>query len=402
MVAAIAHMKILILNTDYPDYLRWLYEQHPGLENESYDEQMRVRNESLFGTADFYSHNLRQLGHEAWDIHANNEHMQTAWAREQGDMDAITAGVDHNERSLLQTVRATLAKTPVRRLKPLVRPWLSRLRKPPEWFYSILRSQIKQCRPDVLLNQDMLTIDNRFLEEIKPFVGIVVGQHAAVSFPAAAEFDAYDLVISSFPPTVEFFRRRGIQSELNRLGFEPRLLSALWPMTARYDLTFVGGLMSVHSSRITLLERLCERFPQFKLGGPGVDHLPIGSPLRRHYMGQAWGAEMYRVLHSSRITLNHHGDVAPFANNCRLYEATGVGTLLITDWQENLQEMFEPGKEVVAYRTPEECVELIRYYLEHEDERQAIARAGQARTLRDHTYQQRMQELVEIVKHIEP
>ena len=78
-------------------------------------------------------------------------------------------------------------------------------------------------------------------------------------------------------------------------------------------------------------------------------------------------------------------------------ESTGVGALLLTDWKNNLGEMFVPGKEVLAYRTPEECAELIRYYLTHDEERQAVARAGQARTLRDHTYYQRMQELVGIV-----
>jgi len=106
---------------------------------------------------------------------------------------------------------------------------------------------------------------------------------------------------------------------------------------------------------------------------------------------------MYQVLRNSLLTLNHHGNVPPFANNLRLFEATGVGALLITDWKENLPAIFEPGREVIPYRSPEECAELVRYYLEHEDERQAIAQAGQARTLRDHTYYQRMQNLVEIV-----
>jgi spore maturation protein CgeB len=81
-----------------------------------------------------------------------------------------------------------------------------------------------------------------------------------------------------------------------------------------------------------------------------------------------------------------------------LFEATGVGTLLVTDWKKNLHEMFEPGKEVVSYRTPEECAEMIQYYLEHNEERVAIARAGQQRTLRDHTYSKRMPELVDIIQ----
>jgi spore maturation protein CgeB len=77
----------------------------------------------------------------------------------------------------------------------------------------------------------------------------------------------------------------------------------------------------------------------------------------------------------------------------RLFEATGMGTMLITDWKVNLHKMFEPGKEVITYRTAEECADLIHYYLEHDTERETIARAGQERTLREHTYYQRMREL---------
>ncbi len=80
------------------------------------------------------------------------------------------------------------------------------------------------------------------------------------------------------------------------------------------------------------------------------------------------------------------------------YVATGVGTLLITDRKQNLCDMFKPGNEVVAYRSPEDCVELIQYYLQHDVEREVIARAGQQRTLREHTYYHRMQELVDILR----
>jgi hypothetical protein len=40
-------------NTDYPEFLRYLYAQHPGLERQPYEHQMRVRNESLFGIYQF-------------------------------------------------------------------------------------------------------------------------------------------------------------------------------------------------------------------------------------------------------------------------------------------------------------------------------------------------------------
>ena len=35
-------MRFLVLNTDYPEFLRWLYAQHPGLQKQSYEEQMGV------------------------------------------------------------------------------------------------------------------------------------------------------------------------------------------------------------------------------------------------------------------------------------------------------------------------------------------------------------------------
>ncbi|MCD6193712.1 MAG: glycosyltransferase family 1 protein [Candidatus Aminicenantes bacterium] len=391
-------MKFLILNTDYLEFLRWLYTQHPRLENAPYEEQMRVRMESLFGVADFYSSNLRKLGHEAWDIHANNEFMQKAWAREHGMPIEEPTPMGSRVRTILQRARGIAAKTPLRYLKTLLRPMLRSLDSQHSWFYDILAAQIKHYKPDVLLNQAMDGISTRFLREMKPYVRLLVGQHAATRLSEAEDFSCYDLVISSFPPTVDYFRQKRIPAELHRLGFEPRVLCLLKYNDKMFDVTFVGSFHSVHSSRVKLLEALCAQLPQIRIWGPSVEHLPSTSKLRKHYVGQAWGRDMYQILLNSKITLNHHGDIAPYANNMRLFEATGVGTLLITDWKVNLHEMFEPRKEVVAYRTPEECAELIQYYLEHDDEREAIARAGQQRTLREHTYYQRMQELVDIVR----
>jgi len=390
-------LRFLILNTDYSVFLRWLYTQHPRLEKQSYENQMRARNDSLFGMADFYSSNLRRLGHETYDIHANNEFMQTAWALEHGIRLKERGAVRKGLRRALRRPWGVAAKTSLRRLKPVFGPLFPVPVRQRTWFYDILLAQIKHYHPDVLLNQDMYNVQPQFLRRIKPYVRMLVGQHAATSLSNAEGFSCYDLVISSFPPTVEWFRKRGVPAELSRLGFEPRILSYLNRDEKSIPTSFVGSFGSCHSSRAQLLETLCARL-EIKVWAPSVEHLSTNSRIRESYMGQAWGLEMYRILCRSQITLNHHGDIAPYANNCRLYEATGVGSLLITDWKANLHEMFEPGKEVVAYRTPEECAELIRYYLENDKERETIARAGQQRTLREHTYYQRMKELVDILR----
>jgi spore maturation protein CgeB len=162
--------------------------------------------------------------------------------------------------------------------------------------------------------------------------------------------------------------------------------------------SFVGGISRHHGGAIPLLEYLTEQ-TDMRVFGYGADSLPSASPIRQRHGGEVWGMDMYRTLARSRITLNRHINVAENnANNMRLFEATGVGSMLLTDRKDNLHELFEIGKEVVAYSSKDEAAELVRYYLNHPQEAERIAKAGQARTLREHTYAQRMQELVPILK----
>jgi len=72
--------------------------------------------------------------------------------------------------------------------------------------------------------------------------------------------------------------------------------------------------------------------------------------------------------------------------------------LLLTDRKDNLHHLFEIGREVLAYSSKEEAAELVQHYLAHPDEASQIARAGQQRTLREHTYARRMEELVPILQ----
>ena len=100
------------------------------------------------------------------------------------------------------------------------------------------------------------------------------------------------------------------------------------------------------------------------------------------------------------FSLNKHIDISEnYANNMRLFEATGMGCLLVTDWKENLGEMFEPENEVVTYRDAEECVDKLRFYLapQNEPARARIMSAGQRRTLTEHTYHARMRQLLALL-----
>jgi spore maturation protein CgeB len=373
-------MRWLVVNTDYPEFIKQLYTQQLGLERRSYAEQWRARVESLFGVADFYSAHLRELGHEAWDVIANCEPMQRQWARERG----------------LRCARKPWALPTLRWRNWWATPTL-RWEKRRDWLYDILEAQLKAYRPDVLYCMAIETLGSDFLRRTRPYYRLAVGQHAA-PLPTH-DIAAYDLMLSSLPNLVEHFRRQGLRSALLRLAFEPRVLEHLGNGGQRYDIAFVGGLGGPHERGTRTLEQLACRHA-VRVWGYGRERLGADSPLQAVCAPPVWGLEMYRVLHAARIVFNRHIDIAGnYANNMRLYEATGVGSLLLTDAKENLDELFAPGREVVAYHSLDECVALAGHYLQCTTERDALARAGQARTLHEHTWPRRMCELAEIVGH---
>jgi hypothetical protein len=77
----------------------------------------------------------------------------------------------------------------------------------------------------------------------------------------------------------------------------------------------------------------------------------------------------------------------------REFEAPMSGALYCTGYTDELAEMFEPDKEVVTYRNQFELLDKVRFYLSHPEDAERIRRAGHARALRDHTYQQRFRDL---------
>lgn len=125
-------------------------------------------------------------------------------------------------------------------------------------------------------------------------------------------------------------------------------------------------------------------------------------PLKRIYPDRVYdslfGWDMYRKLAESLVTFNLHTDkVRGSACNMRLFEATGIGTCLLTDYGNNIRELFEPDHEVVTYNSYEECLEKLKYLLEHPAEAITIGKAGQKRCLKDHTAEIRFSEIEETI-----
>ncbi len=373
-------MRVLIVDTYYAAFVQAHYAGRPALAARPYAEQLASLMGERFGTADAYSHHLRALGHEAEEVIASCEPLQRAWAREHGK-----AGL-----------RAAVSRLALGRLgRPARRAALR----------AVLAAQVDAYRPDVVYLQDMgfhSTAEVRSLGAER----IVAGQIASPA-PPDSHLRAFDLVVSSFPHFAARFRSLGVDSEYLPLAFDARLHEALRaagidpaPSGERpHAVSFVGGLdPRVHAAGTKLLERVAGHVP-VEFWGYGAAALSPASPIRERYRGEAWGVSMYEVLARSRIVINRHIDVAAgYANNMRLYEATGSGALLVTDAGRNLGELFEPGREVAVYEDVDDLVATLEGLLADDAERRRIAAAGQARTMRDHTYERRMGELAAILE----
>jgi len=321
--------KILIVDSYYPDFLK-LWDFNPAA---TYETELKRLLEFSFGTGDFYSRNLKALG---WDTH------DVIWNA----------------------------------------PW---------------NMQFQQ--PDVLFLQDLSI-------EFSPTGALIAGQ-LSCPWPGDDAVRRCHVIFTSFPHYIPRIEALGVKAVYNPLAFDPIVLErcdyagyiighTVMTMEAPriHDCVFIGGVGNPsHWKRgMETLEAVARAIPSFKWWGYGYEHLPSNSALRDKYQGEAWGLDMYRILLQSKIVLNRHGEVAQgYMNNMRCFEATGCGALLLTEYAPNLRQFFKED-EAMSYGSPEEAIIKIRWYLDrdHEDVRAIVAANGQRRTLRDHTYAQRM------------
>ena len=166
------------------------------------------------------------------------------------------------------------------------------------------------------------------------------------------------------------------------------------------EVCFVG---SNYPGRVELFEQLTD----FDLGlwGPGWERLPTDSPLRRHVRGGIVPPdEWVKIYNASAVVLNFDGhgqtlDELGHMANTRVYEASACGALQLVQLKKDIQQLFESGREMVFYDRdhPGELHSLIRHYLDHTEERAAIAERGMQTMREKHTYRHRMEALISTV-----
>lgn len=209
----------------------------------------------------------------------------------------------------------------------------------------------------------------------------------------------FDMTFSSFPWLVEEIKHRGGKASYLPLAFQREVNYRVEsPVERDLPLTAVCGLGSrIWASGTRTMARVAEEFSEFAWFGYGAGDVP--QSLQKAYHGPVWGHDYYRTLMRSRITINRHGEVAKgCANNLRLFEATGCGAMLLTEDAPNLDDFFCVPQECLTYGSDDRLVAQIRQLLASPSYVDDIRATGQARTLRDHCYENRVDAFLEAVE----
>jgi spore maturation protein CgeB len=175
--------------------------------------------------------------------------------------------------------------------------------------------------------------------------------------------------------------------------YHPQRLSAAEEAKLKTDVAFVA---SYYPERAAIVRALGDDMTVGVWGigwdAPGVrEQLGAGAELRGGIVDDRTAAKIYAA---STIGLNvHHRQSRLGGVNTRTFELLAAGTLPLVDQIPGIEELLEPGRDVVCYRSPDEAREVAVRYLADAPGRRAIVERGRARVLAEHTYVARMREV---------
>ncbi len=304
---------------------------------------------------------------------------------------------------------------------PLQNSWAEgRFSDRQDWMIGVVLEQIDVIKPHVCLlySPELFTpgIVSR-IKEKNPY--IIIGGYDGMNRQNISLYKGYDFVITCSKFISDYYSRNGMPTFPMCFGFDEDILSLTVSRPKKYDVAFSGSIFpGIHNDRFDLISYLnksvnvsvCSEFAHSINGSLISRHVfrelktvPINRvfdyiKLFRHNEGPIYGMEMFQFLRDSRLVLNMHGDRIDFAANIRLFEATGVGSCLLTDCKKNLADLFEPESEILVYHSFEEAKDIAKYCLNHPTFTRQIALNGQKRTIADYSQRRTVPQVIRFVK----
>lgn len=107
--------------------------------------------------------------------------------------------------------------------------------------------------------------------------------------------------------------------------------------------------------------------------------------------------ELSRIYKNSKICVNISLHCIETGLSQRIFDVMASGGFLLTNYQEELEDFFEIGKDLEVFHNEEELLYKVGYYIEHDRERERIIQSGRKKVEKNHTYKRRLSEIMRIV-----
>ncbi|MFP4487401.1 MAG: hypothetical protein ACLFOC_10585, partial [Campylobacterales bacterium] len=204
--------------------------------------------------------------------------------------------------------------------------------------YVSLLNFIEDYNPDILYLAPTLSYTDSVISEArrraKNIKKIMGWNCMLVSEEEYQHMKSYDAIFTCVPDINEMMLRKDIKSYNQGLSFDPEILDKIEKREKRHDIVFTGTIRPCKDYRLQVMQEIEKSGLNFEIYCPNKDYECY---FNKPFSPPVFGLDMYQLLADSKIILNIHATTKN-AGNLRLYEATGIGTCLLTDRQEGLEE----------------------------------------------------------------
>lgn len=115
-----------------------------------------------------------------------------------------------------------------------------------------------------------------------------------------------------------------------------------------------------------------------------------------YYNSAAINLNTHRPYHLKQ-NKNARGVINQSINN-RTFDIASCGAFQLIKFKPDLYQHFIEGEEIVSFKSSEELIEKIHYYMSAEEKRLRIAKNGRERVLRAHTFVHRLDEMLSLLQ----
>ncbi len=194
-----------------------------------------------------------------------------------------------------------------------------------------------------------------------------------------------DLVLTTAPEACLWYAVEGCPAVFWPEASDPNIFQPM-DIPQKHDVCFVGANYGIRAKVVRTVEKRGVTVACYGNGWPN---------------GRIATEDVPQLFAESKIVLGVGaiGYCEDFYSlKLRDFDGPMSGSLYLTHDNPDLRKLYDVGKEIVTYRTPEECAEKVVYYLNYPEQASSIAGAGYDRAVREHTWDMRFKQLFDILE----